>query len=218
MSHIAPRDVAELSELQPLLQGLQANMGFVPNSLLTMAHLPQLPVAFVLLIEAVFGGDLQQRMAALAPMVPPREDPERGLAPELLQLVALAVSSSAGCRYCQAHTSHGAHRRGVSASKLASILDFETSELFAPAERAALRLAFAVGRVPNEAEAAHFADLRAHYDDQQIVQLVSVIALFGFLNRWNDTLATALEGAPLQFAEASLAPLGWAAGKHASPA
>jgi AhpD family alkylhydroperoxidase len=215
VGHIAPRELGDLPELQPMLEAVRAAMGFVPNSMLTMAHLPQLPVAFSMLAGVVFGGDLRQQLAGMASLVPARADPEQNLSPELVQLVALAVSTAAGCRYCQAHTSHGAHHRGVPDAKVASILEFEQSEHFSPAERAALRLAFAAGRVPNEAEAAHFTGLRAYYNERQIVQLVSVIALFGFLNRWNDTMATALEGAPRQYAEETLAPLAWDVGKHA---
>jgi hypothetical protein len=37
-----------------------------------------------------------------------------------------------------------------------------------------------------------------------------VIALFGFLNRWNDTLATPLEDEPIEY----LSRGGWQAGKH----
>jgi AhpD family alkylhydroperoxidase len=215
VGHIAPRDLGDLPELQPMLETVRAAMGFVPNSMLTMAHLPQLPIAFSMLAGVVFGGDLQQQLTSLAPLVPARTETEHNRSLELVQLVALAVSTAAGCRYCQAHTSHGAHHRGVADAKVASILDFERSAHFSPAERAALGLAFAAGRVPNEAEAAHFAELRHYYDDRQIVQLVSVIALFGFLNRWNDTMATALEEAPRQHAEDTLAPLAWEAGKHA---
>jgi hypothetical protein len=40
--------------------------------------------------------------------------------------------------------------------------------------------------------------------DEQVVEIVGVIAMFGFLNRWNDTLATPLEDEPLEFAEKHL--------------
>ena len=46
------------------------------------------------------------------------------------------------------------------------------------------------------------------------MELVGVISLFGYLNRWNDTMATELEGKPREFAEATLAGQGWAVGKH----
>ena len=47
-----------------------------------------------------------------------------------------------------------------------------------------------------------------------MVEITAIIAAFGFLNRWNDTLATTLEDSPLAFAQASLATSGWAVGKH----
>jgi len=214
MSHVAPQDPKHLPALAPMLQAVAASMGFVPNSMLTMAHMPQLPVAFSLLANVVFGGDLQAQLKLLAPTAPPQSDSADNLPPGLIQLVAFAVSLAAGCRYCQAHTSHGAHNRGVDEAKLAAILDYANSPLYAPAERAALALAFAAGQVPNESNATHFSHLRGHYNDRQIVQLVSVIALFGFLNRWNDTMATALESVPETFAATTLAPVDWTVGKH----
>lgn len=40
------------------------------------------------------------------------------------------------------------------------------------------------------------------------------IALFGYLNRWNDTMATSLEDYPASVAERTIAGGGWQAGKH----
>lgn len=213
MAHVPPRDPEALSSLTPLLDAVKNAMGFVPNSMLTMAHLPQLPVAFSLLANTVFGGDLQAQLDQLRPIVPGAEKAEP-LEPSLIQLVALAVSLASGCRYCQAHTSHGAHQRGVDEAKISDVLRYESSPHFSDAERAALALAFAAGRVPNESDQQHFAALREHFSEPQIVQLDAVIALFGFLNRWNDTLATAIEAQPLDFATEHLAELQWLPGKH----
>ena len=44
---------------------------------------------------------------------------------------------------------------------------------------------------------------------------MAVIGLFGFLNWWNDTMATELEPDPRAFADTHLAPSGWTVGKHA---
>ena len=57
--------------------------------------------------------------------------------------------------------------------------------------------------------APHSASLHAGYDE-----IVGVIAMFEFLNRWNDTFATPLEDEPLEFAEKHLAAHGWSAEKH----
>ena len=59
-----------------------------------------------------------------------------------------------------------------------------------------------------------FLELRKHWSDEQVVEIVAVIAMFGFLNRWNDTFATPLEDAPLHFGETHLTAQGWDAGKH----
>jgi hypothetical protein len=58
--------------------------------------------------------------------------------------------------------------------------------------------------------------LRRHFSSGAIVEIVSVISLFGWLNRWNDTLASDLEASPLAFAAVKLADRGWTPGKHAT--
>ena len=55
------------------------------------------------------------------------------------------------------------------------------------------------------------ADLRAHYSDEEIV---ATIALFGYLNRWNDTMATTLETRAVEVANRAIGVVGWTAGKH----
>ena len=194
MTHIptVPRD--QLSELEPMLKGVEASMGFVPTSMLTMAHWPELLQAFGGLGGTVLGAGVLDR--------------------GLKQLGAFVVSNAAGCRYCQAHTSHVAHRIGVSDDKIQAAFEFETSPLFSDPERAALRVAAHAGMAPNAVEAAHMAALAEHFSPRQIVEIVAVIALFGFLNRWNDTMATTLEDEPKAFATAELGGHGWAAGKH----
>jgi alkylhydroperoxidase family enzyme len=136
------------------------------------------------------------------------------LEPQLVQMVALAASNAAGSRYCQAHTSHTGHRVGVDESKLADVYRLESSERFDDAERAALRLAFAASSVPNRSSPEHFDALRQHFDEAQIAAIVAVISLFGFLNRWNDTIGTELEPAARQFGERVLSGSGWVVGKH----
>jgi hypothetical protein len=56
--------------------------------------------------------------------------------------------------------------------------------------------------------------MKQHYDDGQIVEIVATIALFGYLNRWNDTMATELEPLPRQVAERAIGASGWEPGKH----
>ncbi len=100
--------------------------------------------------------------------------------------------------------------------KVAALFDFETSPLFSDAERAALRVALGAGVVPNAVTDDEMSDLRRHFTIPQCVELIAAIAVFGFLNRWNDTVATELEGSPSTFGARVLASRGWNVGKHAA--
>ena len=68
--------------------------------------------------------------------------------------------------------------------------------------------------MPNATGPEHFAKLREFYNDDEIVEIVGVIAYFGYLNRWNDTMATDLESRPLEIGEKQLTTGGWTPGKH----
>lgn len=194
MTHITPKTREDLTELEPVFQAVEASMGFVPTSMLTMAHWPQLMQAFGGLGNTILGsGELE---------------------PGLKQLIAFAGSNAAGSRYCQAHTAHSAERKDISTEKIQAVFDFETSQLFTDRERAALRVAVHAGMVPNAVEPQHMAALSEHFTARQAIEVVAVISLFGFLNRWNDTMATTLESSPRSFASEKLTPLGWNAGRH----
>jgi AhpD family alkylhydroperoxidase len=196
MTRINQVDRATAQELEPLFQMLEQTMGFLPNSFLTMAHWPE----------------FLQSLAGCAGTVLATGEIE----PQLKQLVAFVSSNASGCRYCQAHTSHSAEKSGASPEKIQAAFEFETSELFTDAERAALRLAAHAGMVPNGVTGEHVESMRQHYSDRQIVEIVAVISLFGAFNRWNDTMATTLESSPTQFAGRVLSDSGWEAGKHGS--
>lgn len=168
--------------------------GFVPASFRTMARLPPLLEAFSSLATTVTGLGQVDR--------------------ELTQLVAHVASRAAGCRYCQAHTATHAAKMGTDPARIADVWEFETSDAFDDAERAALRLARDAAQVPNAVTDDHFAQLAPHFTDEQVLQLVATISLFGFLNRWNDTLATTLEDEPRSFAAQHLGPRGWEVGHH----
>ena len=167
-------------------------------------------------MATVRGADAKALIDAIGPQMPDQEGAELNIGSDLIQLIAYATSISSGCSYCQAHTSHGAYQTGIEEEKLQDLLRYEESELFSRSEKAAIAIAFAAGRVPNETSKNHFDDLREHFEERQIVQIVAVISLFGFLNRWNDTMATQLESEPTEFAESVLSDGGWALGKHKS--
>ena len=51
--------------------------------------------------------------------------------------------------------------------------------------------------------------------DGEITEILGVVAMFAFLNRWNDTMATPLEAPAAAIAQRALGDQGWTAGKHA---
>ena len=120
----------------------------------------------------------------------------------LKQLVAMVASAANGCHYCQAHTSHSANNLGVTKEKIAAAFEFEQSPLFSDAERVALRLAWHGALQPNASTDADFEALSVYFSEREIVEIVAVISLFGFLNRWSDTMKSDLESKPLEFAQA----------------
>jgi uncharacterized peroxidase-related enzyme len=192
---IEPLPPEHSPELKEQFEAMRRNLGFIPNSILIMQRKPKLAKALSQLTTAVWDPDS---------MV------ERGFK----RLIAHVASRAAGCQYCMAHTAGGALHFGVEDEKLAAVWDYQTSPLYSAAERAALDFALAAATVPNEVTDEMFAEMRRHWSEEQIVEIAGVIALFGFLNRWNDTMATPLEDEPIQVGEKFLARGGWSPGKH----
>jgi len=185
----------ELSEHEGLFQLVESMMGFLPNSMLAMARNKPLLDAFAGLGAAVWA-------------------PGR-VSDELKAMVSFVASRSAGCQYCMAHTAHSAvEKRGVAQEKFDAIWEYETSPLFTPAERAALVVAQGAGHVPNAVTDEDFTELRKHFSDDEIIEIMAVISMFGWLNRWNDTLSTPLEGEPVGFAKDHLTQHGWTGKGH----
>ena len=113
-----------------------------------------------------------------------------------------------------AHTAGASLRLGVSEQKLEAVWEYRTSPLYTEAERVALDFALAAAAQPNAVTDELFAKMKDHWTESQIVEIVGVIALFGWLNRFNDTMATPLEEEPIEVGEKFLAPHGWEVGRH----
>ena len=193
MANMEPLRREDLPELEGLFRHYEETLSFVPNSLYTMARRPEILGAFSELITQIWN---------------------TGTLPKYLKpLIGIVSSVAAGCRYCQAHEAVDARMRDVPEGKIAAIWDFERSPMFDEAERVALRFARDAALVPNEVTPEHFEALRRHWDDGQIVEMLAVVGLFGFLNRWNDTMATALEETPLALASREYGDR-WDVGKH----
>lgn len=195
MPLVKPLRKGESSELDALAAFFDETLGFTPNSVLTMQRRPEIAKAFIALNKAVMAN--HGRVTS-----------------EQKRLIGYLASLAAGCRYCQAHTALAAKRYGASDDRLHAIWQYRDSPLFTDAERAAFDFAVAASSVPNAVDDAIAEALHAHWTDEEIVEILGVISLFGFLNRWNDSMATTLEPGAHELAAEKLAGAGWEPGKH----
>lgn len=195
MALVQPLSSETNQEVAELAKFFNETLGFCPNSILTMQIRPAIAKSFIELNKAVM--DNQGRVTS-----------------DLKRLIGYMASFTAGCQYCQAHTTLAAERYGASQHKLDHIWEYRTHPAFLEAERAALDFAVAAASVPNAVDEEISQNLRKHWDDGEIVEILGVIALFGYLNRWNDSMSTQLEGAAIKTGDKYLADKGWSVGKH----
>ncbi len=196
MSRIPPLP----DDLHPELCGsafaqYKRSLGFVPNSVLIMQRRPKLVKALAELASAVW-------------------DPASEVDLGFKRLISHVASRAHGCQYCMAHTAGGALHLGVDPAKLEAVWEYGSSPLYNDAERVALDFAIAAASVPNAVDDEMFARMQQHWSDDQIVEITAVVSLFGFMNRWNDTMATPLEPQATATGDAYLSKRGWQPGKH----
>ena len=181
MSRLAAPDQNTLEQCEAALVQAQTTMGYLPNDVLSLCHWPELLQSLGGLVHTI----LQSGQVD----------------PTLKRLIGVISSHTQGCTYCTAHAGYGANQLGVEAEKIAAVFEFDTSPLFTAAERAALRVAWHGALQPSAVTDADIAALTPHFSQREIVEIVAVLSLYGFLNRWNSTLNTELEAAPADFAQ-----------------
>ena len=194
MSLVDPLSSIKDKETQELVSFFNETLGFCPNSVLTMQKKPDLAQAFVILNKAVM-------------------DNAGSINSEFKRIIAYISSNTAGCRYCQAHTIRAAERYGGMKERLMQAWDFENSSLFTRSEKIALRFTIAASSIPVNVTPELEQSLKDSWNEVDILEIMSVIALFGYLNRWNDVMGTSLEKDAEDSAE-SLLSSHWKIGKH----
>lgn len=193
---VHPLKGTETPQLEELVTFFNETLGFCPNSVLTMQHRPAIATAFIQLNKAVMENNGRVTSG-------------------LKRLIGYLCSYVAGCRYCQAHTIRAAERYAIPKVQLENIWDYKTHAAFNEAERAALDFAVAASSIPNAVNDAVADTLRAHWNEGEIVEILGVISLFGYLNRWNDSMGTQMEDGAIESGKKWLDTSGWEVGKHA---
>lgn len=195
MARLAPLPVGSVPELNDIFEKIKASGHYIPNSQLILQRKPKIVRALRALNAAVF-------------------DPEGEVSIGFKRLLAYVASRTAGCQYCMAHNAGGSLKSGVKDEKLAAVWEFRSSPLFDEKERVALEFAIAAAAQPNDVSDELFEKMKRYWGEGQIVEIAALIAYFGFMNRFNDTMATPLEDEPIEVAEKHIAKHGWKIGKH----
>ena len=196
MPLVKPLSLKNNPEVKKLAEFFNETLGFCPNSVLTMQIRPEIASSFINLNIAVMANHGKVTSA-------------------LKRMIAWVSSNAAGCNYCQAHAIRAAERYGAKQEQLENIWEYKTHKAFSEAEKAALDFSFAASQVPNEVDENLQKRLHQFWSDGEIVEILGVISLFGYLNRWNDSMGTSIEEGAIESAEKYLAKNGWNKGKHA---
>ncbi|WP_088324086.1 carboxymuconolactone decarboxylase family protein [Polaribacter tangerinus] len=195
MPLVNPLDASHDLETKELATFFNETLGFCPNSVLTMQHRPAISKAFINLNKAVMANEGRVTAA-------------------LKRMIAWVSSNAAGCRYCQAHAIRAAERYGANEAQLNHIWEYKTHPAFSEAERAALDFSLAASVVPNAVDKKIKDTLYTYWDEGEIVEMLGVISLFGYLNRWNDSMGTTLETPAIDSGDQFLGKHGFEVGKH----
>ena len=195
MPLVTPLAADENSEVAELAKFFNETLGFCPNSVLTMQRRPAIAEAFINLNMAVMANE--GRVTA-----------------EQKRLIGYITSANTGCRYCEAHTILAAERYGATQQRLEQIWSFRDSDLYTAAEKAAFEFALAASSVPNAVDENITAQMQKYWDQGEIVEILGVISLFGYLNRWNDSMATSMENNAVDAGQRLLSNSSWKVAKH----
>lgn len=190
MSRISRLDRSEVApSIADLYDKVFEQRGNVPNMFRVMAHRPE-----------IFS-TMQAHFAAVL---------NTGTVPaRLKELIIVRTSQLNQTPYCLASHTILARKLGWTDNQLANLSEWALRDDFTPAEKAAIRLAETVTRDAHAVSDEQFAELRTHYSEGEIVELLCAIGLFNYFNRFNDALRMQPtkpgEGGPKSIDQESLA-------------
>lgn len=178
-ARVAPLAADDPRSQDPQLEDLVNLVGYRPHALLTMARKPGVLQAVLALVQSTLRSD--------------------GLIePGLRFLLTAETCRGARCGYSAAHAVHAAQHAGVTWAQLAALPGYRDSAHFSARERAALGIASAGATLPVADTGPAFDAARRHFSDDELVEVVSIVALFGWFNRWNSLMQSTLEPVPAE--------------------
>jgi uncharacterized peroxidase-related enzyme len=156
---------------QPLLAGVQQQLGIVPNMFRLIANSPATLEAYLGFSGALGKGKL---------------------APATRERIALAVAEVNGCDYClSAHTYIGLNLAKLDEAEITANRSGASNDIIADK---AVRFAAKVARERGQIDDADVASLRqAGYSDGEILEIIGHVALNVFTNYVNEALKTEID-------------------------
>ncbi|MEM9238351.1 MAG: hypothetical protein AAGB07_00100 [Pseudomonadota bacterium] len=136
---------------------------------------------------------------------------------------------ASGCGHCQAHGAFGIWdyteadafneeipeaERAPLIAYIQSLMDFERAEGVDAAHAARLRFARDAGRLPTRVTAAHIEELRRHFTDREIQEIIAVPVLTAWLSGSMQSMATVTDQLSMSWALRHLGSEGWRPGVH----
>jgi 4-carboxymuconolactone decarboxylase len=109
-------------------------------------------------------------------------------------LAGLKAATLTNCEFCVDLGSQVARLAGFSDEQLLALPRYRKSGLFTELEKLVLDYAVGMSRTPVEVPEDLFAALREHFDEAQLVELTSAIALENMRGRFNLALGVGVAG------------------------
>lgn len=116
------------------------------------------------------------------------------LDPVLRSLVTVRVSQLNWCRFCVDINSATLARRAGSMAKVEALEQWRASDLYSPAERAALDYTEAMTITDRGVTDAGMAELRRHFSDDAVVELTGLVAFQNLSSKFNSALDVPPQG------------------------
>ncbi|MFV2034656.1 MAG: carboxymuconolactone decarboxylase family protein [Halocynthiibacter sp.] len=164
-------------EQAALFEGCTKMLGRVANALRVASHSPKIA------------------QALLGFMIPAlREEVTGALSIKIKALAILKTSMLNGCAYCIGHNSSLGRAVGFSDEQIEAIEgDYNSSELFTAAEKAAIAWAECLTLKTYHQKPQVMEELKNHFSNEQIVEITMVSGFFNFWNRFTDGLQVDIE-------------------------
>jgi uncharacterized peroxidase-related enzyme len=179
ISMISDEEATQDPVVEALYEGARNLVGRVPNATRVRAHLPRFAAWNLALTSGLHrqggGGTLEGSMK---------------------ELIVLKTSMLNECDYCRTHNEVLAQETGLSVDQIDAVEgDYQSSELFTPREKAAIRWAEAVTINTAYRDDAAFAELQKHFTEPEILEVTWLSAYFNMSNRLQNSLRVDIEPA-----------------------